>query len=207
MDANAISAAIKNLRIKQGMTQEQLGQMLGVSSKAVSKWETAKGLPDISLFEPIAKALGISVSELMSGEQTENKNVCANLLRSKFYVCPICSNVIHSTGAAAINCCGKQLVPLIAHDEDDSHAVTITEVEDEYYLSVEHPMSKEHYVSFIAYVTADGFNLVKLYPEGSCEARMRLRMSGDIYFYCTSHGLFKARFQRPRPQRKSPILI
>lgn len=207
MDANAVSAAIKNLRIKQGMTQEQLGQMLGVSSKAVSKWETAKGLPDISLFEPIAKALGVSVSELMSGEQTENKNICANLLRSKFYVCPNCANIIHSTGAAAISCCGKKLSPLNINEPDEEHTITITEVEDEHFLSLAHDMTKGHYISFIAYVTADSTNLVKFYPEGSCEARMSLRMSGDIYFYCTAHGLFKARFQRPRPQRKSPILI
>ena len=96
MDNYITGATIKNLREAKGITQTQLALQIGVSSKAVSKWETAKGLPDITLIEPLAKALGVSVMELMSGETVINKNISSNILRSKFYVCPVCNNIIRT---------------------------------------------------------------------------------------------------------------
>lgn len=79
---------IRQLREKQNLTQLQLAQKLAVSDKTVSKWETGRGLPDISLIEPLAKELRVSVPELLSGEQIENLNRAANLRRSSLYVCP-----------------------------------------------------------------------------------------------------------------------
>ena len=61
MNAYITGLTIKGLREKKGITQAELAEQIGVSDKAVSKWETAKGLPDITLIEPIAKALGVSV--------------------------------------------------------------------------------------------------------------------------------------------------
>ena len=75
MNTYVTGAAIKRMRENKGITQSQLADLIGVSDKAVSKWETAKGLPDISLIEPLANALGISVTELFSGEQIINKNI------------------------------------------------------------------------------------------------------------------------------------
>ena len=88
------------------MTQCQLADKLLVSDKTISKWETAKGYPDITLLEPIADAFSISVTELISGNTVYNSNVSANMTKSKFYICPICGNVIHSMGEAVINCHG-----------------------------------------------------------------------------------------------------
>ena len=151
MDSYITGATIKTLREKKGLTQNQLADMVGVSSKAVSKWETAKGLPDITLIEPLAKALSVSVMELMSGDTVINKNLSANMLRSKFYVCPICNNIIRSMGDAVISCCGVNLPPLEAEQTDDDHPVTIEKVEDEHFITVNHPMTKDHYISFIAF--------------------------------------------------------
>ena len=131
MNTYVTSTTIKHLREKQNLTQAELAEKIGVSSKTISKWETAKGLPDISLLQPLAQALNISLIELMNGEQIANKNVSANLLRSKFYVCPVCGNLLHSTGSAVISCCGITLPPLEAEEPDEAHQITIEPVEDE----------------------------------------------------------------------------
>lgn len=191
MNSYVTGATIKSLREKQNLTQGQLAEKIGVSDKAVSKWETGKGLPDISLLKPIAEALSISVIELMNGEHITNKNVSANMMRSKFYVCPVCGNIINSTGDSVISCCGIILPPLQAEEADDEHSVTIENVEDEHFITVSHPMTKEHFISFIAFVTCDKIKLVKLYPEGNAETRLKLRGMGMLYWYCNRHGLFK----------------
>ena len=185
--------AIKNLREAKGLTQAQLAQQLGVSDKTVSKWETAKGLPDITLLEPLSQALGVSVPELISGTPVINKNTSGNMLRTKFYVCPLCGNILHATGNALISCCGITLPALEAEDVDDEHRIQIEPVEDEHFLTVAHPMTKQHSISFLAYLTSDRLQLVKLYPEGNAETRMNLRGRGILYLYCNHHGLMKQR--------------
>lgn len=191
MNTYVTGATIKMLREKRNLTQGTLAERIGVSSKTISKWETAKGLPDISLLQPLAKALGVSVIELMDGEHIINKNVSANMLRSKFYVCPICGNVIHTTGNAVVSCCGVTLPALEPEETSDGHLVTIENVEDEQFITVQHPMTKQHFISFIAFVTSDRFQMVKLYPEGNAETRLQLRGMGHLYYYCNQHGLFK----------------
>ena len=78
MDSYLTGQTIKRLREAKNMTQAELADRIGVSSKAVSKWETSKGLPDISLMEPLSRALGVSVVELMSGVTVSNKNLYSN---------------------------------------------------------------------------------------------------------------------------------
>ena len=196
MNTYITGPTIKNLRESKGITQSDLAEKIGVSSQAISKWETSKGLPDITLIEPLSKALGVSVMELMSGDTVINRNISCNLLRSKFYVCPVCGNIIHSSGEAVISCCGISLPPLEAEAIDENHEICIEKVEDENFVTVNHPMEKSHYISFIAYVTGDKMNLVKLYPEGNAETRFQLRGSGFIYIYCNKHGLMKQRISR-----------
>ena len=191
MNTYVTSATIRQLREKQNLTQAELAERIGVSSKTISKWETAKGLPDISLLQPLAKALNISVIELMNGEHISNKNVSANMLRSKFYVCPVCGNIIHSTGDSLVSCCGITLPPLEAEKPDSDHDIRLTPVEDEHFLVLAHPMTKLHYISFLAFVTTERVQLIKLYPEGNAETRMQLRGRGMLYWYCNHHGLFK----------------
>ena len=191
MNTYVTGSTIKQLREKRNITQGTLAERIGVSSKTISKWETAKGLPDISLLQPLAQALGISVIELMNGEHIINRNVSANMLRCKFHICPICGNVIHSLGNAVVSCCGIALPALEAEETDDDHAITIENVEDEHFVTVHHPMTKAHYISFIAFVTSDRIQMVKLYPEGNAETRLELRGKGHLYYYCNQHGLFK----------------
>ena len=191
MDTYVTGATVKRLREAKGMTQAELAGRLGVSSKAVSKWETGRGLPDISLLEPLANALGVSVMELMSGQAVFNRNVSCNMLRSKIYVCPVCGNPIHAAGEAAISCCGIQLPALEAEEVDGEHHITIEDVEDEKFITVHHDMTKAHYISFIAYATSDRFWLTKLYPEGNAETRFHFRGRGYLYIYCNRHGLMR----------------
>ena len=191
MNNYVTGGTIKALREARNLTQAELADKIGVSSKTVSKWETAKGLPDITLLQPLAAALGVSVIELMNGEPIANQNVSGNMLRSKFYVCPLCGNIIHTTGAALISCCGITLPALEAEEPDEDHGVTIEHVEDEHFITVPHPMTKGHYISFIASVTSDRLQMVKLYPEGNPETRLQLRGRGYLYYYCNQHGLFR----------------
>jgi len=197
MDTYVTGTTIKQLRERRGLTQAELAEQLGVSSKTVSKWETAKGLPDISLLQPLAQALGVSVIELMNGAPVRNQNVSGNLLRGKFYICPICGNVIHALGNAVVSCCGLTLPAAEAEEADDDHAITIEPVEDESFITVHHPMTKAHYISLIACVTSDRLQLVKLYPEGSAQTRLQLRGSGYLYYYCNHHGLFRKKLPNP----------
>lgn len=191
MDNYITGATIKKLREAKGITQAQLADKISVSSKAVSKWETAKGLPDITLIEPLCSALGVSVMELMSGDTITNKNTSSNILRSKFYVCPVCGNIIRTTGDALISCCGITLPALEAEETDEAHEIRIDKVEDEYFVTVDHEMEKTHFISFIAHLTSDKVQFVKLYPEGNAETRFQLRGRGYLYIYCNKHGLMK----------------
>ena len=190
MNQYVTGTVIKELREKNNMTQLQLAEKLGVSDKSISKWECFRGYPDISLLESIAKVFKISVTELISGNAIQNANVSANMLRSKFYVCPVCGNVIHSMGEAAIHCHGIQLMPLEAEAPDDHHMISIERIEDEYYVRIDHSMTKEHYISFVAAASSGDMQLVKLYPEGNAEAGFKIRGVKKIFFYCNRDGLF-----------------
>lgn len=196
MNSYITGSVIKNLREQKELTQQNLADILKVTSKAVSKWETGKGLPDISLIEPLASALSVSVMELLSGEQIKNKNISSNLLRSKFYVCPICGNIVHAVGETVISCCGISLPPLDAEEIDEHHNITLEKVEDELFVTISHPMSKTHYISFIAFISSDKMQFIKLYPEGNAETRINPRGSGYLYFYCNKDGLFKTKISR-----------
>lgn len=191
MNSYVTGAMIKRLREERKISQSRLAEKLCVSDKAVSKWETGRGYPDVSLIEPLAAALGVSVIELFSGNTVTNTNRSFQMRRLKFYVCPVCGNVIQSSGEAVISCCGVTLPPIEAELPDDHHSVRIDRVEDEYCISVGHEMEKTHYISFMTAVRDDGFETVKLYPEGSAEVRFKIRMTNTVYFYCNRHGLFQ----------------
>lgn len=191
MNHYVTGTTIRQLREGQILTQAELAEKIGVSSKTVSKWETGRGLPDISLLQPLAQALGVSLIELMNGEHIINQNVSGNMLRCRFYVCPICGNMIHSTGNAVVSCCGVTLPAQEAEESDEHHGITIEKVEDEQFITIHHPMTKAHFISFLAFVTSDRMQLVKFYPEGNAETRLQLRGRGYLYYYCNQHGLFR----------------
>lgn len=191
MDQYVTGKMIKKLRESRGLTQSLLADILMISDKTISKWETGKGYPDISLLEGLSKALNISITELLLGQNIDNKNVSANMLKTSFYVCPVCGNVIHSTGEAMMSCHGITLPKLEAEDIEYGHNVQIDIIEDEYFVKIDHPMTKKLYVSFICGVSFDSVHLVKLYPEGEASARFKTRGIKYIYYYCNQDGLFR----------------
>lgn len=191
MDQYVTGAAIKALREAAKLTQFQLAERLSVSDKTVSKWETGRGYPDITLLEPIAAALRVSVAELLSGRTVVNTNVSANMRRCHFYVCPLCGNVLHSMGQAAVSCHGITLPPLEAEGMEDSHAITVETVEDEYLVIVNHPMTRQHHLLFLAAVSDDRLQLIRLYPEGPAQARIQRGGVRAVYACCNRDGLFK----------------
>ena len=191
MNQYVTGEVIRRLREGKGLTQEELAERIHVGGKAVSKWETGKGFPDVSLLEPLAQALGISVIELFSGDAVQNRNKAANMARSRMYVCPVCGNVILSAGEAVVSCCGITLPPQEAEAPDGEHNAEITVVEDEYFVSVRHPMTREHFISFLCALSDQGIQLVKLYPEGNAEARFKISRVQRLYAYCNRHGLFQ----------------
>ena len=193
MDRYVTGAVIRALRESKKMTQEELAEKIHVSGKAVSKWETGQGFPDISLLEPLAEVLDISVIELLSGACIRNRNRSADMAKSRFYVCPVCGNVIRSVGEAMISCCGITLPPLEPEAPDEEHEIHVEKIEDEYYVRVDHPMTKDHYISFLAAVSDRGMQFVKLYPEGDAEARFKRDYVTYLLACCNHHGLFQVK--------------
>lgn len=196
MNSYVTGPVIKALREKKNYTQKQLADRLAVSDKTVSKWETGRGLPDLSLLEPLAAALGVSVAELLSGEQITNRNRSANPMRGKFYVCPVCGNVMYAMGEGAFSCCGVALPPLEAEEADGEHTIHVEEWEGRSFVTTDHPMEKDHYLSFIAQVRFDRVELVKLYPEQLPEATMSHWPGAAFYVYCNRHGLYRAKEEK-----------
>ena len=77
MDQEKIGKFICAMRKQQGMTQEQLGESLGVTNKTVSRWETGKYMPDIDKLQELSAILGISINELLAGERIEDAAIFA----------------------------------------------------------------------------------------------------------------------------------
>lgn len=74
MDASLFGKKIAALRKQKGLTQAKLAEQLHVSNKAISRWETGEGYPEISILKPLATALGTTVDELLSDEDSTEKN-------------------------------------------------------------------------------------------------------------------------------------
>ena len=191
MNSYVTGGTIRALREKRGLTQKVLADKLSVSDKAVSKWETGRGLPDLSLLEPLGTALGVSVTELLTGEQVVNRNRSGNPKKARFYICPVCGNVICSMGEAAIHCCGVALPPLEAEEADGEHSLRVSDFDGSWYVECDHPMDKDHYLTFLAQVTDSGVNLEKLWPQQTPQAWFPRRGGGILYACCNRHGLFR----------------
>lgn len=182
---------LRDLRKSKGMTQKQIADKLGVLPKTVSKWETGHGFPDTSLLTELAKLLGVSTDALLSGALAHNAENTGNFKRIRFYVCPHCGGIMHGTGEFQISCCGKRLLQLEAAPAGGQHSLTVGEIENDFYVTFDHEMNKEHYISFVSYVACDRVLTVKLYPEQDHSARFPKLYGGKLYFYCSSHGLFE----------------
>lgn len=186
-------AMLKELREQKKLTQRELAEQLNVSDKTISKWETGRGLPDVGILPELAASLSVSIPELLAGEAVTNRNRSGNMKRAKFYVCPVCGNVIASLGEGVFSCCGIQLPALEPEETTDDHEIQISVVDNEYLVELAHPMTKGHYLSFAALCTDEKMQLVKLYPEQDPMVRFNRRGHGVLYVYCNRHGLFRKR--------------
>ena len=193
MDARRIGALIRALRMEKGMTQRELAARLHVSDKAVSKWERAMGCPDVSLLPALSQVLGVQIDAVLSGTLSPSERDGGNMRRIKFFVCPVCGNVIAATGDAQIACCGRNLEALEPRPCDEAHAVTIEPMDGELYLSFGHEMTKAHHIRFVACVGYDRVLLVHLYPEQGGELRMPDLPRCTLYIGCSRDGLFVMR--------------
>jgi len=108
-----------------------------------------------------------------------------------FYICPVCGNVIMSVGQGAFSCCGISLPAAEAEKCDENHTIKVESTDDGYGVFVEHEMNKKHYISFIAYVTSDTCEVIKLYPEQDAEVHFMRKGHGMMFAYCNKHGLFR----------------
>lgn len=194
MDTEKTGALIARLRAERGLTQKALAAQLGVGDKAVSKWETGRGLPDPSVLPHLAKALGAELCGLLAGCLPETKFDGGNMKRVQFYICPDCGNVLMTTGGGELSCCGRRLEALEAQQMDEAHRPTVSPVEDELYLTFDHPMEKGHALRFVAWANMERLILVKLYPEQSPALRLPLVRGGTLYVCCGQDGLWKRQF-------------
>ncbi len=189
MDCDKIGKLIRHLRREKSMTQRQLAQQLGVSDRAVSKWERGAGCPDVSLLTGLATALSVGVESLLAGDLTDQE-ARSTMKHAVYYVCPRCGNLLFATGAAAVTCCGRSLEPLMPVKAEEQEKLQVEELEGDWYLTSRHPMSKTHYISFVAFATGDSLVLQKLYPEWDLQVRIPRRGHGTLLWYCNQHGLF-----------------
>ncbi len=125
MNQYVTGAMIRRLREEKKLTQQQLAEKLNVSDKAVSKWETGRGYPDVSLVEALDAALDVSIIELFSGADVSNTNRAFNMLRLSLHVCPVCGNLILGSGEAVVSCHGIVLPKLEAEPADEAHRVRV----------------------------------------------------------------------------------
>ena len=196
MNSEKVGNLIYHLRKEKGMTQKALAELLFISDKTISKWETGQGCPDVSLLRRLSEIFDVNVEKLLEGDLTPNSKDGGNMKRVKFYVCPSCGNLMTATGEAELSCCGRKLMPLKAQLADEDHEINVDVVEDDYYLTFAHPMTKDHYLNFFAYVNYDRVTLIKLYPEQGGEVRFPKRGRGKIYFGCSQHGLFQVKITK-----------
>ncbi len=190
MDCDKVGKLILSLRKENRMTQKELADAMNISDKTISKWERGLGCPDVSLLRELSEILGVNIERILLGNLEPNDADGGNMKKIKFYVCSNCGNILTATGETEVSCCGRKLVPLVPKPADEIHKLTIEEVEDDFYITFTHEMSKKHYISFIAYINCDRVLLIRLYPEQNGEVRFPKMYGGKIYFCCNQHGLW-----------------
>ena len=190
MDNTRIGSLIYQLRKEKNMTQRQLAERMHISDKTVSKWERGLGCPDVSLLAELSNTLDVDLSQMLDGQLTTNQIVGGNMKRIKFYVCPNCGNILTALTDTSISCCGKRLLPLQLQKAEEAEKLTVTRIENDYFISSDHEMTKEHHISFVALMTDDTMIMRKQYPEWDLQTRIPFIPHGRLAWYCTKHGLF-----------------
>ncbi|WP_414150778.1 helix-turn-helix domain-containing protein [Acetobacterium carbinolicum] len=198
MDCTKVGILLKALRKEKEMTQKQVADRMHISDKTISKWERGLGCPDVSLLGELSELFEVNIEKILLGDLELNDMETGNLKRIRFYVCPNCGNVISTTGDAQLSCCGRKLAPLVAKPTDEKHSAMVEDDDGEYYITFDHEMSKDHFLSFVAYVSADRSLFIKLYPEQMAAVRLPAMSGGKLgkkygsklYYYCSRDGLW-----------------
>ncbi len=193
MDLSKTGRLIARLRREKGLTQKDVAETLGICAKTVSKWETGHGFPDVGFITRLSEIFQVDPSKLLEGEMPKIKPEVGNVKNTKFYVCEKCGNMLTSVGNAEIVCCGRKLSHLEAKEPAEAHKLNVEKIEDDFYITFSHPMTKEHYISFMSYVRFDRVLTVRLYPEQGSELRFPQMRGGKMYYYCNIHGLFEVK--------------
>lgn len=189
MDQTKTGGLIRALRTPKGLTQKALAEAIGVGDKAVSKWERGLGCPDVSLLPELSRVLGVGLETLLSGSLDANDQERGNMKKLNFYVCPDCGNLITAATEVGVSCCGRTLLPL--EPQKSEEPLSVEKIDDSWFVSSPHPMTKDHYVSFVALLTGDTLFLRRLYPEWDLQTRIPAFGHGILLWYCTQHGLFR----------------
>lgn len=190
MDAMKIGRLIYKLRKEKNLTQLQLAEQMNISDKTVSKWERGLGCPEVSLLPELSKLLDVDLEKLLSGKLDTNKILGGNMKKIQFYICPNCGNMITAMTETNLSCCGKKLKPLQLKKAPESERLIVEKIENDFYITANHPMEREHYISFVALLTMDSMILRKQYPEWDLQVRIPIFAHGRLLWYCNQHGLF-----------------
>lgn len=185
-----VGGIIRRLRLEQQLTQKALADKMNISDKTISKWERGLGGPDISLLPSISNLLEVDIQSLLAGSVKPNEFVGGNMKQTKYYVCPTCNNITLCTGAAEISCCGKKLAALTLQKAGVDEQLSVEIIEHDWYITSSHTMTKEHYISFVAFATGERIQLVKQYPEWDLSVRIPKSGHGILIWYCGQCGLF-----------------
>lgn len=186
-----IGQLIFKLRTEKNMTQKDLADKLFLSDRTISKWERGAGCPDISVLTELSKVFQIDIEELLLGELVMNKMSLNHLKGMNFYFCESCKNVMTSHAPNVLKCCGRLLEPLAPQVEDEQHQMTIEKYDNEYFVSINHEMTKTHSIEFVIFVGTMSVLMVKMYPEQNPELLLPLLGRGKLYYYCNHHGFYE----------------
>ncbi len=189
MDNEKIGALIRRLRREQGLTQRGLAEQLGLSDKAVSKWERGLGCPEVSFLPRLSGIFGVDLERMLRGDLTPNELVGGNMKKLSYYVCPTCGNLTFCTGQAEVSCCGRKLAALVPQKAREEEKLTVELVETDWFITSSHPMRKDDYISFVAFATGDRLQVVKQYPEWDLQVRIPARGHGLLLWYTEKQGL------------------
>ncbi|MBU9737044.1 helix-turn-helix domain-containing protein [Diplocloster agilis] len=185
-----IGKLIYNLRKEKNLTQVQLAERMNISDKTVSKWERGFGCPEVSLLPELSTILDVDLENLLSGELDRNEILGGSMKNLQFYICPACGNMVTAITDTNMSCCGKKMKALKPQKANENEKLTVETVENDFYITSDHPMERGHYIAFIALLTGDSILLKKQYPEWDLQVRIPVLAHGRLLWYCNKHGLF-----------------
>lgn len=190
MDTRKVGELIYRLRKEKELTQKQLADQLNLSDRTISKWERGHGCPDVFLLPRLSAVFGVNIENILEGDLLSNEFIGGNMKKSNYFVCPSCTNIVLATGDITLSCCGRKLEPLEAKKATEDEKLIMTESDQEWFISSNHPMTKDHYISFLAFATGDQVQLIKQFPEWSMQSRIPKRKHGKLLWYDTQFGLY-----------------